>query len=95
MLSIARRQAARVARRSATTMLRWCSRRRSLSVVASDVLTDHPDNNVSPSIAARVGTNLHLQEDHPLNNIKHIIESHFNELSTSSEQQQFKIFDGQ
>lgn len=33
--------------------------------------------NVTPTIAARVGTNLHLQPKHPLNTIKNIIEEYW------------------
>ena len=36
----------------------------------------NPDNNVTPNIASRVGTNLHLIPNHPLNIIKSIIENH-------------------
>ena len=69
--------------------------KRTLATPAADVLIDHPDNNVSPTIASRLGTNLHLQEHHPLNNIKHIIETHFNEQSmTDDGQAAFKVFDG-
>jgi phenylalanyl-tRNA synthetase alpha chain len=43
----------------------------------SDAITSHPMNNVGPAIAAKIGRNLHLQEDHPLSNIKRTIEGHF------------------
>jgi len=43
----------------------------------------HPDCNVPPNIAARVGTNLHLQPKHPLNTIKNIIEHFWHKRSSS------------
>jgi len=43
----------------------------------------HPDCNVPPSIAARVGTNLHLEPNHPLNTIKNIIEGFWQKRSLS------------
>jgi len=70
-----------------------CSLQRRTFATADDAIVDHPDNNVSPSIAERIGKNLHLQEDHPLNNIKHVIESHFNELSETTGQRPFQVFD--
>ena len=74
----------------------WLLGTRSISTTpatATDALVDHPDNNVSPSIAERLGTNLHLKTDHPLNNIKHIIETHFNDLSAQTGQRPFEVFD--
>ena len=68
------------------------SRAFSSSSTAGAAITEHPDNNVSPGIAARIGTNLHLKEHHPLNNIKHIIETHFNELSAATGQRPFKVW---
>ena len=61
------------------------------AATASDVLTGHPNNNVTPSIAERIGRNLHRQQDHPLNNIKHVIETHFNKLSEATEQRPFEV----
>lgn len=43
----------------------------------------HPDCNVPPNIADRVGTNLHLQPKHPLNTIKNIIEAFWHKRSSS------------
>jgi len=43
----------------------------------------HPDCNVPPSIAARVGTNLHLEPNHPLNTIKNVIEEFWQKRSSS------------
>lgn len=45
----------------------------------------HPDCNVPPSIAARVGTNLHLEPKHPLNTIKNIIEEFWQKRSSSTD----------
>jgi phenylalanyl-tRNA synthetase alpha chain len=41
----------------------------------------HPECNVTPNIASRVGINLHKQERHPLHTIKQIIQEYWNEQS--------------
>lgn len=41
------------------------------------LVVDHPNNNVSPIIVERVGRNLHLIPNHPLNIIKRKIEAYF------------------
>lgn len=57
-------------------------------------LTAHEANNVSPAIAERIGRNLHRREHHPLNNIKHAIETHFNESSAAATgERSFTVFD--
>ena len=38
----------------------------------------HPENNVTPTIDTKIGRNLHLLPNHPLNTIKTIIVDHFN-----------------
>ncbi len=53
---------------------------RSAATDRETALTAHEANNVSPAIAERIGRNLHRREHHPLNNIKHVIETHFNEV---------------
>lgn len=40
-----------------------------------ELLSDHPENNVSPYIANLVGRDLHLKKDHPLGIIKDKIET--------------------
>jgi len=42
------------------------------------LISDDPNNNITPAIVSKVGRNLHLQPNHPLNTIKTIIENHFN-----------------
>jgi len=53
-------------------------------------VTDHPDNNVTPYIAALVGRDLHKREKHPLHIIRSKIESYFQNLET-----EYEIFDGE
>jgi phenylalanyl-tRNA synthetase alpha chain len=40
----------------------------------------HPDCNVPPHIAARVGRNLHHQDPHPLFTIQHLIQEYFHDF---------------
>eukprot|EP00472_Partenskyella_glossopodia_P008341 CAMPEP_0197539972 /NCGR_PEP_ID=MMETSP1318-20131121/64359_1 /TAXON_ID=552666 /ORGANISM="Partenskyella glossopodia, Strain RCC365" /LENGTH=465 /DNA_ID=CAMNT_0043098835 /DNA_START=60 /DNA_END=1457 /DNA_ORIENTATION=+ len=49
------------------------------------------ESNISPSIAEKVGAQLHLQQDHPLNIIKKKIEAYFD--SMSGDNHKFKSFD--
>jgi hypothetical protein len=51
-------------------------------------------SNVSPTIASKVGMNLHLQPNHPLNIIKKQIESYFHtNFKNEAGQPLFKVFD--
>jgi len=54
-------------------------------------VTGHPDNNVTPYIAALVGRDLHRTEKHPLFIIRDRIEKYFAGL----EDAHFEIFDGE
>eukprot|EP00753_Platysulcus_tardus_P005004 PLAT12830.2.p1 GENE.PLAT12830.2~~PLAT12830.2.p1 ORF type:complete len:413 (-),score=131.97 PLAT12830.2:136-1344(-) len=56
--------------------------------IPRQLVTDDESNNVPPHVAARVGTNLHLREAHPLNTIKRAIERHFQASSVP-----FRTFD--
>jgi phenylalanyl-tRNA synthetase alpha chain len=47
----------------------------------------HPSNNIPPSIASKIGRNLHLRLDHPLGQLKKKIQSYFEKRSN------FKTFD--
>ena len=51
-------------------------------------MKDHPDNNVTPYIAALVGRDLHRTANHPLYIIRNRIEEYFGSLES-----EFKIFD--
>ena len=42
-------------------------------------LCENKDSNITPTISQKVGRNLHLQDAHPLNTIKVLIERHFEE----------------
>ena len=50
-----------------------------------ELLSDHPENNVSPYIANLVGRDLHLKKDHPLGIIKDKIETYFKGRDASFE----------
>ncbi len=39
-------------------------------VIVSQLKNNDPDNNISESILSKIGRNLHLQKNHPLNIIK-------------------------
>ncbi|CAM9101391.1 unnamed protein product [Choristocarpus tenellus] len=60
---------------------------------ATRVITNDPANNVSLSVAAKVGKNLHLRVGHPLNIIKERIEVYFQEPNTLLGQPNFQVFD--
>lgn len=55
---------------------------------ARNLISDDPNNNVTPYISNLVGRNLHLIQNHPLNIIKRKIEGYFTSLDSS-----FEIFD--
>lgn len=44
----------------------------------------HPYCNVPPTIASKIGTNLHLKMHHPLNTIKHIIEDYWKNTTAAT-----------
>lgn len=52
----------------------------------------HPNNNIPSSIADKVGSNLHLQPQHPLNLIKQQIEDYCHGYAVDKKFQ-FKIYD--
>merc|ERR1719258_160116 len=58
--------------------------------VASRYLIDHPENNVPPHIAALVGRDLHLIENHPIFIIRQKIQDYFASLDT-----EYMIFNGE
>ncbi|KAJ1619561.1 hypothetical protein T492DRAFT_603279 [Pavlovales sp. CCMP2436] len=55
---------------------------------ARTLISDDPNNNVTPFIEKLVGRNLHLIPNHPLNTIKRKIEKYFLQLD-----ERFEIFD--
>ena len=57
----------------------------------NDAVGKDSNCNVPPHIAKRIGTNLHLKENHPLNTIKKKIEAYWQGLG--DECNQFKIYD--
>ncbi|OQR81879.1 hypothetical protein THRCLA_11322 [Thraustotheca clavata] len=57
-----------------------------------ELITGDPYNNVSESIAAKVGVNLHCQPNHPLNIIKSKIVSYFDQLHAQG-QPKMQVFD--
>ena len=50
-----------------------------MSLVSTEVITDHPFNNVTENIFAKIGANLHRRPDHPICIIKEAIYSFFDE----------------
>jgi phenylalanyl-tRNA synthetase alpha chain len=58
-------------------------------------LTDHPNNNIPPHIAALVGRGLHLKRDHPIGIIRAKIEEYFQGLGEKSTGTKFTIFDAE
>eukprot|EP00617_Octactis_speculum_P021109 CAMPEP_0185766504 /NCGR_PEP_ID=MMETSP1174-20130828/37913_1 /TAXON_ID=35687 /ORGANISM="Dictyocha speculum, Strain CCMP1381" /LENGTH=378 /DNA_ID=CAMNT_0028450223 /DNA_START=242 /DNA_END=1378 /DNA_ORIENTATION=+ len=57
---------------------------------SSRFIVDDPKNNVTPYIAALVGRDLHLKENHPIFIIRQKIQDYFNSLDT-----EFTIFNGE
>ena len=56
-----------------------------------------PDSNVTAAVASKVGRNLHLTKNHPLNIIKTIIEDHFRDVEREAakvgQRAEFRFFD--
>ncbi|CAM9887828.1 unnamed protein product [Ectocarpus sp. 6 AP-2014] len=57
------------------------------------VINDDAYNNVSPSVAAKIGKDLHRCSAHPLGIIKERIELYFQKNTQALGQPQFKVFD--
>lgn len=53
-------------------------------------VSDHPNNNIPPHIAALVGRGLHTKEDHPIGIVRAKIQDYFNSLD-----EEYKIFDAE
>eukprot|EP00903_Cladosiphon_okamuranus_P019905 g18294.t1 len=64
-----------------------------LSATAGPVINDHPCNNVSPSVAAKIGKDLHRRPAHPLGIIKERIELYFQRDAQDLGQLPFQVFD--
>lgn len=60
-----------------------------------DLAAPHPRNNVTDSIRAKVGANLHLRPDHPLGQIKAVIQRYFEsgQAGLTSSSTRFETFD--
>ncbi len=58
------------------------------SIITPDLLKTYdesnPECNIPPNIISRVGTNLHLQKNHPLNTIKIKIEEYWQQRTSSA-----------
>lgn len=75
--------------RSAGRPLAWHTRQAASTVSdGRSLITDDPNNNLTPYIEKLVGRNLHLIDNHPLNIIKRKIEGYFDKLDD-----EFEIFD--
>ena len=53
-------------------------------------VSDHPNNNIPPHIAALVGRGLHINENHPIGIVRAKIQDYFNSLD-----EEYKIFDAE
>jgi phenylalanyl-tRNA synthetase alpha subunit len=53
----------------------------------------HPLNNVPSAIESKIGRNLHLMANHPLNIIKNKIEKYCNDYAAANNQSKFTIYD--
>lgn len=53
----------------------------------------HPLNNVPLEIESKIGRNLHLLPNHPLNIIKNKIEQYCNDYAAANNQSNFMIYD--
>ena len=75
----------------------WVRGTHSYTIENLQALVDkpHPHRNISPSIADKLGRQLHLQPDHPLNIIKTKIEAYCNAYVAEKEKvnNKFAIFD--
>ena len=56
----------------------------------TDLMQSNPHNNISTTIASKVGTNLHLKRHHPLHIIKTMIQSYF---KTEQQDSNFECLD--
>eukprot|EP01031_Cornospumella_fuschlensis_P031913 gene31913-38585_t len=63
------------------------------SSIGAGITNKHPANNVPDSIYEKVGRNLHLQQNHPLNIIKKRIENYCNTYAAQHNQPSFQLFD--
>ena len=63
------------------------------TIGSNNTVVDQHFSNITPAIADKVGTNLHLRNGHPLNTIKTIIEKHFQEISSANNKYEFECID--
>ena len=59
------------------------------SIARTDIITEHPKNNVTDTIFQKLGVNLHHRKDHPLGIIKEAIFQYFEQKEPGN----FKLFD--
>lgn len=55
----------------------------------------HPLNNIPAAIESKIGRNLHLLPNHPLNIIKKKIERYCNDYASNNNQSPFAIYDSE
>lgn len=78
-----------------TASRRFSSRVLSPEELLAKINTGHPSNNVSKTCLEKVGKNLHLQSDHPLNTIKTIVENYCNKYADIKGQSKFALYDSE
>jgi len=64
-----------------------------LESIQAELRLPHPFKNVTETILAKVGRNLHLQPDHPLCLTKQIIERYCNDYAKRQRQSSFELYD--
>lgn len=86
-------------RRARISWLQSARRFSSPKITADELLktiqTGHPQNNISKTCLEKIGKNLHLQTDHPLNTIKSIVENYCNDYAVKNGQTCFSIYDSE
>ena len=82
--------------RSCYPFVRKCSiSRLSTENILKIIQSGHPYNNISKTCLDKVGRSLHLQENHPLNTIKIIVENYCNEYASTRGQSTFALYDSE
>ncbi len=71
------------------------SRRVDLAAIRALLTSGDPLNNVPPAIADKVGINLHLTANHPLNIVKRKVEDYCNHYAAANSQSLFTLYDNE
>jgi phenylalanyl-tRNA synthetase alpha subunit len=85
----------RISSLALSSVRRLSTRVLSAEELLASINTGHPQNNVSKTCLEKVGKNLHLQPDHPLNTIKTIVENYCNKYAETHGQSKFALYDSE